>query len=122
MSFKDQVAADNLGVFLNTNEFADVYTVRYDGEVFENVPVVRRTRQDQPKRGTGSAYIHDYSKGFFIRSDIVHLRRCDIGGYVPETEMPFEMEKDDGFYEKYRVKKSIDDMGMIRMELEVWDE
>ena len=122
MSFKDQVAADNLGVFLNTGEFADIYTVRYNGETYENVKVVRRTRQDQPKRGTGSMYIHDYSQGFYIRSDIVHLRRCDIGGILPETEQIFELEKDDGFFEKYYVKKSKDDMGMLRLELEVWDE
>ena len=122
MSFKDQVAADNLDVFLNTDEFADVYTVRYNEKVFENVKAVRRTAQDSPKRGTGSMYIHDYSQGFYIRTDIVHLRRCDIGNYVPETGTKFEMEKDDGFYERYYVKKSIDDMGMLRLELEVWGE
>lgn len=122
MSFKDQVAADNLGVFLNTDEFADTYTVRYNGQTFEKVNVVRRTRDDQPKRGTGSMYIHDYSQGFYVRSDIVHLRRCDIGGILPETEQIFELEKDDGFFERYYVKKSKDDMGMLRLELEVWDE
>ena len=122
MSFKDQVASDNLDVFLNTDEFADVYTIRYNEKVFENVKAVRRTAQDLPKRGTGSMYIHDYSQGFYLRTDIVHLRRCDIGNYVPETGTKFEMEKDDGFYERYYVKKSIDDMGMLRLELEVWGE
>lgn len=122
MSFKDQVAADNLDVFLNTDEFADIYTVRYNGQTFEKVNVVRRTRQDQPKRGTGSMYIHDYSQGFYVRSDIVHLRRCDIGDILPETDQIFELEKDDGFFERYYVKKSKDDMGMLRLELEVWDE
>ena len=38
MSFRDMVAADNLNVFSNTDEFADPRTIRYDGETYNDVP------------------------------------------------------------------------------------
>ena len=40
MSFKDQLAADVKNVFLNANEFAETHNVKYDGVLYENIPVV----------------------------------------------------------------------------------
>ena len=39
-NFKDAVSADISGVFLNENEFAERRSIRYDGETYENIPVV----------------------------------------------------------------------------------
>ena len=40
MSFKDMVAADIHGVFLNLDEFAEKLTVVYDGETYADIPIV----------------------------------------------------------------------------------
>ena len=39
-SFKDMVARDNFGVFLNCDEFAEKRTVKYDGATYEDIPIV----------------------------------------------------------------------------------
>lgn len=38
--FKDMVARDNFGVFLNCDEFAEKRTVKYDGATYEDIPIV----------------------------------------------------------------------------------
>lgn len=122
MSFKDMVAADIHGVFLNTDELADTYDVRYDNVLYENVNLVRRTDREEPRRGTGTMYVHDYSRGLYNKRDIVHVAKADIGGHVPETDLTIELSKGDGFYQRYYVRESLDVMGMVRLVLEVIDE
>ena len=39
LTFKETVARDVRGVFLNLDEFADRHTVKYDGKVYEDIPV-----------------------------------------------------------------------------------
>lgn len=122
MSFKAQVDADLHGVFLNDDEFADVYDVRYDKVLYKDVTLVRRTDREEPRRGTGTMYVHDYSRGLFNKRDIVHVAKKDIGGNVPEVDLTFELSKGDGFYQRYYVRQSLDAMGMVRLVLEVADE
>lgn len=38
--FRDAVQDDLHGVFLNLDEFAERHTVIYDGETYEDIPVV----------------------------------------------------------------------------------
>lgn len=125
MSFKDLVAADIHDVFLNDSEFADRYTVRYDDVEYENVPIVLRAPKLDPRRTTGTMYVHDYSRGFYLRSATVHLARADIGGHLPETEKTFEVRRSDEpdeLFARYYVKNARDEMGMVHLELEVEDE
>ena len=39
-AFQDMVAADNKAVFLNSEEFAEVHDVYYDGTNYAQIPVV----------------------------------------------------------------------------------
>ena len=39
MSFKESVEADNLGVSLNTEEFADKHTIKFDEKTYEDISV-----------------------------------------------------------------------------------
>ena len=50
--FKDMVARDNFGVFLNCDEFAEKRTVKYDGATYEDIPMFspRRTPPTSPTR------------------------------------------------------------------------
>lgn len=38
--FKDMVARDNFGVFLNCEEFAEKRTIQYDGATYKDIPIV----------------------------------------------------------------------------------
>lgn len=40
--FKDMVARDNFGVFLNCDEFAEKRTVKYDGATYEDIALHKR--------------------------------------------------------------------------------
>ena len=40
MNFKDMLTSDIHDVFLNLEEFAELRTVRYDGESYQDIPVV----------------------------------------------------------------------------------
>ena len=55
MSFKDMVAADIRKVFLNTDEFAELRTVRYDGMDYDGpehrgIPIVLTGLKEQDRR------------------------------------------------------------------------
>lgn len=118
MSFRDQMAADIHGVFLNTKEFAVKRTIRYDGAVYSGVDVVLNGTRERTRQKSAD----DYSEGFYARKEVAHLARADLGGRLPEIGQSFDLSEDGEFYRLYRVKDSQDTEGMLRVELEVLDE
>ena len=48
--FKDMVARDNFGVFLNCDEFAEKRTVKYDGATYEDIPILSLIHISEPTR------------------------------------------------------------------------
>ena len=50
MGFKDMVKSDIANVLMNTGEFAESHMLKYDGEVYENIPIIlQRVKQsDRP--------------------------------------------------------------------------
>ena len=48
--FKDMVARDNCGVFLNCDEFAEKRTVKYDGATYEDIPIVLSGLKEKDRR------------------------------------------------------------------------
>ncbi len=48
--FKDMVARDNFGVFLNCDEFAEKRTVKYDGATYEDIPIVLSGLKEKDRR------------------------------------------------------------------------
>lgn len=122
MSFKDSVAADNKNIFLNVTEFADLHTVRYDGAVYADIPVLL-TKTKESKR---TILAGDNLQGVHLVSAVAHIAQSDLGGVIPEQKRDIEIN--DGyalgspFYVKYRIATSDCEMGMLRLELEVYDE
>ncbi len=122
MSFKDQLAADVKNVFLNTGEFAEAHNVRYDGMLYENIPVVL-TKVKQSERTITAG---DHLKGVHMVSAKAYISSADMDGVIPEQGTRIEI--DDGqalgkpFYRRYSVVTSEDAMGMITLELEAHDE
>lgn len=121
MGFKAQVEADN-AVFLNCNEFADIHTVKYDGEIFEDIPVVIEQLMESDRPVIQS----DHAEGVYKISAKVYLAQKDIGGAFPERGCLFEIDNGEAlgvaFYDKYKIVTSSVEIGMVILELERYDE
>lgn len=122
-AFKDMVAADNLAVFLNDGEFADRRTVRYDGAVYADIPIVLSgiKQSDRPVMGSSG----DHGQGLYLASAVLHCALSDLGGNQPEKGMRIQINDEEGgggFYREYYVAASDCEMGMLRVELEAIDE
>lgn len=115
--FKNMVQADIKNVFLNSSEFADLHTIIYDGETYEDVSLVMTgiKESDRP------ALVGDRVQGLYLVTTVVHVAVSDLGGRVPEKGMKFKINDGD-FFEEYYVASCNNDLGMLRIELEAIDE
>lgn len=122
MSFKDMVKSDIANVLMNTDEFAENHTVRYDGEVYENIPIVLQKVMQSDRPVVQS----DHMEGIFLASAIAYIHEKDLGGIIPEQGQYFEI--DDGealgepYFRRYSVITSKCEMGLITLELRGFDE
>lgn len=132
MSFKDVVAEDIHAVFLNTDEFAEIRNVWYDGQVYENIPIVLHgLKENDRKRLTsgvkeqgGRNSVADRVEGLYEEQRVAHVALSDIGGVLPEKGKQFRISVGEGSkrYRTYRITASVLDMGMCRIELGVLTE
>jgi len=115
LSFKEAVANDVHGVFLNTEEFAGLHTIKYDGKVYEDIPVslqdVEQTERQQVK--------DDHLPGIFRTKATLYCALEDIGGKVPEQGKWLEINngKNKRFFNRYQVGSSGVEMGVVRIDL-----
>ena len=115
LSFKETLKNDVKAVFLNLDEFADRHTVKYDGKVYEDIPVslqdVEQTERQQMK--------DDHLPGIFKAKSTLYCALKDIGGKPPEQGKWLEINdgKNPRFFNKYQVGSSGVEMGMVRVEL-----
>lgn len=122
MGFKEMLQADIKNVFLNIDEFAEPHTIKFDGEIFKNIPVVLTNI----KQSDLSISAENHSEGLFIVSAKVYFSADDTNGEFPERGKRFEI--DDGealgkpFFRRFRVATAENAMGMICLELEAADE
>lgn len=122
MSFKDMVAADNKSVFLNISEFAEIHTVKYDGETYADIPVLLTKTKERKRPVT----ITDHMEGIHKVAAVAHITLSDLGGVVPEQKQNIYI--DDGmamgstFFRQYTIITSDCEMGMLNLELEAFDE
>ncbi len=122
MGFRDMVKSDITNVLMNTNEFAEKHTVRYDGEVFEDIPIVlQKVKQSDRVVASG-----DNMEGVFLVSAICYIDEKNLGGVVPEKGQSIEI--DDGealgepFFRRFTVVTSKCEMGLVTLELRYFDE
>lgn len=122
MSFLEQAAADVANVFLNDGEFAERRSVRYEGERWDDIPVVL-TKLKQWKRVQLAT---DHTEGLHQVGVIAHMAQADINGATPQVGRWIEIS--DGtaigstFFARYLIVTATDNMGMITLELEAIDE
>lgn len=127
MSFKDTVAADVHGVFLNLGEFGERRNIWYDGTVYEGIPVVlsglkendRKRLTSGVKEQGGRNSVADRIEGLYNEQIVLHCAQEDLGGLQPEDGARFRISKteDGGGWREYYVTASVADMGMLRVEL-----
>jgi len=118
MTFREIVAQDNVKVFGNTNEFADLRTIYYDGEKYEEVPVVMTKLKEKDR----TVPVKDHAQGFYLVTAIVHFPVEYLDGHVPENGSKISISDDEAFDREYYVAQSSCDLGMVRLELEEYDE
>lgn len=119
--FKDMVAADIHNVFLNTDEFAELRTIRYDGEEYVDIPIVLTGLKEQDRRQLQS----DQVQGLYLVTSVLHCALSDLGGKQPEKGGRIEVNDEEGgggFFRRFYVASSVCEMGMLRVELEAIDE
>ena len=126
MSFKDMVAADIRKVFLNTDEFAELRTVRYDGLDYDGpehrgIPIVLTGLKEQDRR----QLVTDHAQGLYLVASVLHCALDDLGGKQPEKGQRISINDEEGgggFFREFYVASSVCEMGMLRVELEAVDE
>lgn len=119
--FKDMVAADNQSVFLNLGEFAEKRTIKYDGEVYEDIPIVLTGMKEKDRR----QLMRDHAQGLYLVSSVLHCAMSDLGGKQPEKGTRIKIndrEGGGGFFQEFYVAASVCEIGMLRVELEAIDE
>ena len=114
--FKDMVRRDISKVFLNTSEFAERRSVRYDGVEYPDIPVVLEGPV-QEKRDRLTA---DHVQGLHMVTATLYCAQEDLGGKVPKqgTSMGVATREGGRFFQKYYVAASTSHMGMLHIELE----
>lgn len=119
--FKDMVAADNQSVFLNLGEFAEKRTIKYDGEVYEDIPIVLTGMKEKDRK----QLMRDHAQGLYLVSSVLHCAMSDLGGKQPEKGTRIKIndrEGGGGFFREFYVAASVCEIGMLRIELEAIDE
>lgn len=119
-AFKDLVMDDIHNVFLNTDEFAELRTVIYDGVTYSNIPIELNgiTVEKRPQVGS------DHAQGLYMVTDLAHIARSDIGGNLPERGAKLEISSkiNPNYFRPYYVASAQDMEGLLRIELEAIDE
>ncbi len=121
MSFKEMVAADIRNVFLNPGEFAEIRTVEYDGERYEDIPITL----SGPKESDRQQHVNDRTEGLHLASAVLHCAVSDLCGNQPEKGQRIRINDEaggGGFFREYYVVSSVCRMGMLRVGLEAIDE
>lgn len=119
--FKDMVAQNIHGVFLNLDEFAEKRTIRYDGAEYMDIPIVLSGLKEQDRRQLQS----DHAQGLYLVTSVLHCALTDLGGNQPEKGQRIrinDQEGGGGFFREFYVASSVCEMGMLRVELEAIDE
>ena len=124
--FKEMVAADNSGIFLNANEFAELRTIEYGGKTYKDIPIILTGLKEKDRRTiVMQSGRRDNLQGLYMVTSVLHCRQSDLGGKKPEKGQRIKINSKEGgkgFFHEFYVSQSVSEMGMLRVELEAIDE
>lgn len=116
MSLKDMLA-EHVATFTNLDEFGDVHDIKYDGELYEDVPCTIT----RPKETDRDQTMRDHGQGIYQVTNRFHCARDAFNGVIPEHGTRL-MISDGDFWREFYVVKAGADAGMINLDLEALDE
>ena len=113
------IAADNVGVFLSLNEFAEKRDICYDGTEYPAVTMQVSGKFERDRKPGAS----DHAQKLYRSSYTVHVVASDLDNKLPERGVQFDRKKPgDTIWEHFYVGASSIQEGMLRLELEAIDE
>ena len=118
MSCRYIVTADIHNVFLNPGEFAEIRTIEYDGERYEDIPIALPGPTQEERQQT----VKNHTEGLFRVSAVLRCALSDLAGNQPKKGQPIRISDEDGFFHEYCVASSVCRMGMLRIGLEATGE
>ena len=98
-------------------KFAEQRTVDYDGVTYKNIPLVMTGIKEEDRR----QLVSDHIQGLFLVSFVMYCAASDLGGIVPEKGMKITIDDGD-FAREFYIGSSVNEFGMLRVELEAIDE
>ncbi len=110
MGFKDQLEKD-LDVFINSEEFAELKDIYYGGKSYSVSVIFERDIQKNRKQST-----NDHGEGVFLVDSRLHLKVSD---FDVKPRQGRNIEVDD---ESFRIVKVSVELGVIILDLEMFDE
>lgn len=110
MSFKEQLKKD-LDVFFNTDEFGEQKTICYQQKTY-NIPVVFERDVETARKQSSS----DHGDGIFLIDARLHLKKSDFN-VVPRQGRIIEVGN-----ESFKIVKTSSDLGVVVIDLEMFDE
>lgn len=113
MNFKERVFADNAKIFLNTKYFAELFTIDYNGAIFEDIPAML-TAQSESKRDRTKP---DYVQGLSV---VTHTLICEtkvFDGQLPHPGEKLELQDEEGHLSTYHIVTCEDDFGLCELQL-----
>lgn len=117
--FKELIEQDN-ATLLGIEEFGEIRTIMYDGNVYENVSVLL-TGDRQKKR---FQMREDHAEGLYLNHTKMHCRAAELGEQLPEKGSLISISRDEtgDFFKDYYVAESVLEVGMLLLYLEAIDE
>lgn len=115
MDFKAQIAED-MAVFHNPGEMADLLEVIYNGNSYEVPVIIDHTEATERQKNSA-----DNAQGIFETDAVAYLALSDIG-VIPKKDRQIEIGNEATGYTMYKINKSSCEDGEIILELVVLDE
>lgn len=115
------LAADNKRIFLNTADFAELRTIIYNGQCYEDIPVVLTGLGEKDRQQKTD----DHAQGLFMVKTLLQCSMADLQGQQPQKGERLQINNQkggDGFFREFYVRESICEFGMLRLKLEDMDE
>lgn len=116
ITFKEQLEKDIEDTFFNSNEFAELVRVWYQGNMYE-IPV----SIDQYMEVDRKIYSDDHAEGI-NQIDLVAYIPKEKLGVIPRKGRRFEIEDENGIITEYTIVKSNHENGVIILYLQEYEE
>lgn len=110
-NFKEMLDMDLKTTFYNTEEFAQVKRIKYDG-IVKDIPVIFDSEETKDRNGIGT----DHAEGIYGKFVVVRIQLSDLGK-EPRRGARFWIEN-----ELYTIANVLDEYNELIIDLERFDE